>query len=171
MLSLYRSLSEKDRRRYAAVEAKKLGYGGIVYIATAFGCDEKTIKRGIVELDDDTSMMQESIRQKGGGRESKLEKNNNIDEIFLTILRENTAGDPMDEKVKWTNMTRKEICEGMKKEGISISKNIVKKLLKKHGYVKRKALKKKPQASIKTETSNLKEYQYCAMSTKKVTTQ
>lgn len=31
MQSLYESLSEKDRRRYAAIEAKKLGHGGIVY--------------------------------------------------------------------------------------------------------------------------------------------
>ncbi len=34
MRSLYDSLSEKDRRRYAAIEAKKLGHGGVVYIAT-----------------------------------------------------------------------------------------------------------------------------------------
>ena len=42
MKSLYNSLSEKDRRRYAAIEAKKLGHGGIRYIATLFDCDEKT---------------------------------------------------------------------------------------------------------------------------------
>ena len=28
----YQSLSEKDRRRYAAIEALKLGYGGISYM-------------------------------------------------------------------------------------------------------------------------------------------
>ena len=28
MRMLYQSLSEKDRRRYAAVEAEKLGHGG-----------------------------------------------------------------------------------------------------------------------------------------------
>jgi hypothetical protein len=28
MKNLYQSLSEKDRRRYAAIEAKKLGFGG-----------------------------------------------------------------------------------------------------------------------------------------------
>ncbi len=39
MKNLYNSLSEKDRRRYAAVEAKKIGYGGLVYIATLFECD------------------------------------------------------------------------------------------------------------------------------------
>jgi hypothetical protein len=33
MRGFYQSLSEKDRRRYAAIEAKKLGYGGISYMA------------------------------------------------------------------------------------------------------------------------------------------
>jgi len=49
----------------------------------------------------------------------------------------------MDEKIKWTNLTRREIAKEMAKEGIDVSRNIVKKLLKKHGYVKRKALKNK----------------------------
>ena len=33
MRSFYESLSEKDRRRYAAVEAAKLGRGGITYLS------------------------------------------------------------------------------------------------------------------------------------------
>ena len=53
MIALYDSLSEKDRRRYAAVEAQRLGHGGIIYIVTLFGCDEKTIKRGLSELGDE----------------------------------------------------------------------------------------------------------------------
>ncbi len=32
MQRYYESLSEKDRRRYAAIEAVKLGYGGQAYI-------------------------------------------------------------------------------------------------------------------------------------------
>jgi hypothetical protein len=36
MKKLYESLLEKDRRRYAAVEAKKLGHGGISYICSLF---------------------------------------------------------------------------------------------------------------------------------------
>jgi hypothetical protein len=35
MANCYGSLSEKDRRRYAAVEAAKLGHGGIAYIRAA----------------------------------------------------------------------------------------------------------------------------------------
>src|SRR2546429_667248 len=35
----YQSLSEKDRRRFAAVEAIRLGHGGPRYIAPVLGCD------------------------------------------------------------------------------------------------------------------------------------
>lgn len=49
MKNLYQSLSEKDRRRYAAIETKKLGYGGISYICRLFGCSEKSVKHGLSE--------------------------------------------------------------------------------------------------------------------------
>jgi len=156
MCSLYKNLSEKDRRRYAAIEAKKLGHGGIVYIATIFGCDEKTIRKGIAELDNEDCMAQTTIRRQGGGRTSKMEKYNNIDEVFLAVLKEHTAGNPMDEKVKWTHLTRNEICKEMAKSDIKISENIVKKLLKKHGYVKRKALKKKSTGTHKDRDQQFK---------------
>jgi len=51
MVNLYRSLSEKDRRRYAAIEADKLPHGGTEYIANLFGCDPKTIRRGSREVE------------------------------------------------------------------------------------------------------------------------
>jgi len=142
MRSLYDTLSEKDRRRYAAIEAKKLGHGGIVYIATLFDCDEKTIRKGIKEFTNKESLGQTTIRRSGGGRKPTIPNTPDIDEIFMEILREHTAGDPMDEKVKWTNLKRGEIREKLRKKGIKVSVNIVKKLLKKHGFVKRKALKK-----------------------------
>ena len=37
----------------------------------------------------------------------------------------------MDEKVKWTNLKRGEIRERLRKKGIKVSVDIVKKLLKK----------------------------------------
>ena len=50
MCRLYFSLSEKDQRYYAAVEAMKLGHGGINYIAELFGCCRQTVTAGIEEL-------------------------------------------------------------------------------------------------------------------------
>lgn len=66
MKELYASLNEKDRRRYAAVEALKLGRGGQVYIAQLFDCDEKTIRRGQRDLDDPPDVPPDRIRKKGG---------------------------------------------------------------------------------------------------------
>src|SRR3990167_9060991 len=53
----------------------------------------------------------------------------------------------MNENVLWTNLTQKEISAKMKTKGINISVTVVKQLLKKHGYVKRKAQKKKTMKS------------------------
>jgi hypothetical protein len=50
MQRVFQSLSERDRRSYAAVEACKLGHGGIGYISRLFGCDRKTVQRGLQEL-------------------------------------------------------------------------------------------------------------------------
>src|SRR5216683_1725648 len=46
----YQSLSEKDRRRFAALEAITLGHGGTRYIAQVLGCDPQTVKDGMREL-------------------------------------------------------------------------------------------------------------------------
>jgi len=50
MKHFFDSLSEKDRRRYAAVEAIKLGHGGIEYVAHILRCDPKTIRQGLDDL-------------------------------------------------------------------------------------------------------------------------
>jgi hypothetical protein len=67
MVNFYRSLSEKDRRRYAAVEAVKLGHGGRAYLAGLFGCDPDTIavgSRDVADLPSDAAAGR--IRKKGG---------------------------------------------------------------------------------------------------------
>ena len=71
MKAFYDSLSEKDRRRYAAVEAEKLGHGGVEYIAQVLGCDEKTIRHGrgdVEQLPGDDAAGR--IRKKGGSQAS-----------------------------------------------------------------------------------------------------
>lgn len=50
MVLFFNSLNERDRRRYAAVESIKLGYGGVSYISSIFGIDDKTINKGLEEL-------------------------------------------------------------------------------------------------------------------------
>jgi hypothetical protein len=66
MQRFFRWLSEKDRRRYAAVEAAKLGHGGVEYIARILACDPKTIRQGLRELEEAEDAAAGRIRKKGG---------------------------------------------------------------------------------------------------------
>lgn len=67
MKLFYDSLSEKDRRRFAALEAEKLGHGGVEYVASVVGCHRSTIQQGqkdIARLPEDAAPNR--VRKKGG---------------------------------------------------------------------------------------------------------
>jgi hypothetical protein len=71
MVLFYRSLSEKDRRRYAAVEAERVGYGGVEYVSKLFGCDPDTVCRGREDIEQlPTDDAAGRVRKKGGPKES-----------------------------------------------------------------------------------------------------
>ena len=70
MREFYGSLNEKDRRRYAALEACKLGHGGIAFVCRILGCDPKTVRRGIKELRNPLEIEPRKVRKKGRSKES-----------------------------------------------------------------------------------------------------
>ncbi len=67
MKTFFNSLREKDRRRYAAVEAAKLGPGGLAYLSALLGIDSHTIRRGEADLNDLPDVPPERVRKKGAG--------------------------------------------------------------------------------------------------------
>jgi hypothetical protein len=141
MQDYYESLSEKDRRRYAGIEAKKLGYGGIGYISKLLGCNYRTINRGMKDLEQQSKTSSPRIRRPGGGRKKALLTIPGINEAFLTVIETHTAGSPMDEDIKWTNLTRQQIADLLAEKGINISVTVVDQLLWEHKFRKRKAVK------------------------------
>lgn len=141
MRNLYQSLSEKDRRRYAAIEAKKLGYGGISYICRVLGCDEKSVNRGASELETILSPADKRIREAGGGRKKIVDTTVGIDEAFLAIMSPHTAGSPMDETIKWSNLGQEQIAELLAEKGYRVSVIVVEQLLDKYAFRRRKAFK------------------------------
>jgi hypothetical protein len=152
MKKYYATLSEKDQRRYAAIEALKLGQGGQSYFAKLLGCSEKTISRGLADLDEMSEQPQYEpmIRKPGGGRPRYAETYPEIDTQFQTVLKEHTAGDPMDEQVVWTDLTPAEIAALLNQppQPVSVSKTVVRQLLKKHHYRRRQAQKKQTLKSV-----------------------
>ena len=98
-----RSLPEDHRRRYAGVEALKLGRGGLTYIAQMLGMSRRTVYRGIRELEamaeDDSptrpSGGPERIRRRGAGR-PRLFRQPGLMSAAGHILDAHTAGSPTD---------------------------------------------------------------------------
>ncbi len=66
-----------------------------------------------------------------------------LEENFLKLLAEFTAGDPMREGVLWTNLSRRAISRRLAAMGTPVSRDTVRKLLRTHGLGQRKARKKK----------------------------
>lgn len=62
-------LDEQQRRWYVAVEANRVGHGGVRLLSQVTGLDEKTIQRGQQELEQGFGERPtERIRAPGGGR-------------------------------------------------------------------------------------------------------
>jgi hypothetical protein len=151
MRQFFESLSEKDRRRYAGIEALKYGHGGRNYIAHVLGCSRRTVSQGAKDVSGlSRAETEKRIRRPGGGRKSYQDIWGDIDEKFLHVLRDHTAGDPMDETVRWTDLRVKEIGQLLRDDhGIHVSKSVVRQLLKKHNYRRRKAQKKQTMKRVK----------------------
>lgn len=156
MKLVYEKLSEKDKRLYAAIEVRKLPRGGQSYISQILDCNRKTIQQGLKELSNPEMIQQDRIRREGGGRKAIVANNPQIENTFLGILKDYTAGDPMNKDIRWTNLTHKDIAERLTQEGFKVSEKIAKQLLKKHGYVKRKAQKQNPIGSSENRNEQFK---------------
>jgi len=151
MRRFYKTLSERDKRRYAGIEALKLGHGGIGYMAEVLGCSPKTVSQGIKEVEHlpEESQYDPRVRKPGGGRKRSTEIHPELEEQFLDVVKDYTAGDPMHEEVVWTNLTPREISDRLKeKHGVSVSTFVIRKLLRKHNYRRRKAQKQKTMKAV-----------------------
>jgi hypothetical protein len=75
MNMLLSRLDEQQRRWYVAVEANRVGYGGIRLLSQITGLDEKAIQRGQQELEQNFAQRPtEQVRLEGGGRQAVEKK-------------------------------------------------------------------------------------------------
>ena len=72
MRVFWHTLSERDRRRFAALEAARLGHGGLEYVAEVLGCSARTIERGAADLDQlPNDPAAGRVRRPGAGRKKR----------------------------------------------------------------------------------------------------
>ena len=116
-------------------------------MAGLLGCSRNTVAEGIRDLEalPEDSGYERQVRRAGGGRNRYGETHPGIDEQFLEVVADHTAGNPMDEDVRWTNLSRQAIADRLaERYGIRVSVTVIKQLMKAHHYRLRKAQKKSP---------------------------
>jgi len=141
----YQSLSEKDRRRFAALEAIKLGHGGTRSIAKVLGCDPQTVKDGMRELKqlpDDPAGSR--VRKPGGGRKKTEVTHADLTQQVQDTIKNRTAGDPMRHHVVWTDLTPQEIAKSLQEHSVCAAPRIVRRLLDRLGVARRHRAKGLP---------------------------
>lgn len=151
---LYDSLGEKDSRRLAGTLYKLTG--SLKYTCDLLQVSHKTVHKGSAEIDEERLPCPDGQRTKGGGRKAKWD-DEDLNSVFKEVIEPYVAGDPMNDKVKWTNLSRSEITELMKERGFSLSKNTVGKLLKNNGFKKRKIQKRKSLKRVKDRDAQFQE--------------
>src|SRR5882672_5078914 len=141
----YQSLSEKDRRRFAALEAVKLGHGGTRYIAKVLGCDPQTVKEGrreLKQLPEDPAGSR--VRKPGGGRKKTEVKHVDLTHQVQETIKNRTAGDPMRQHVVWTDLTPQEIAKSLQEHSVCVAPRIVRRILDGLGLARRQIAKVLP---------------------------
>ena len=136
--SLSPAMNERLRRRWAATEARSLGWGGVTAVAAATGLTRKTIHKGIREVeaegvDPGSVLPPERARRAGAGRKPIQQSQPGI-LAALELLVESTArGDPQS-PLRWTCKSTRRLAEELRRRKFRASPGKVGALLKEAGY-------------------------------------
>ena len=128
-------LNERTRRRWAAVEARALGRGGIARVAEATGLSRTTIGAGLRELaegreDEDASGR---LRNPGAGRKSLPVHDAGLVVALEKLVDPATRGDPMG-PLRWTCSSAALLARELQAAGQQVSERSVNRLLHELGY-------------------------------------
>ena len=142
MLSYYSQLNERDKRRYVALEAIKIGYGGKTYIRELFGVSDYLIRQGIMEVSNPVfadEIPEGKLRRIGGGRKKKELSHPEEVAALIALIERNKGGSPTNANVYWIHYKPRELVELLEEEySFKVSAGFVKRVLKDQGYKYRK---------------------------------
>jgi len=134
-------LDERQRRAFAAAEAKVLGRGGVSQVVAATGMARNTVMAGMQELDGSSNEFVSatplaaagSTRRSGGGRKSATHKDPGLVPDLLALVDPTSRGDP-ESPLRWTCKSLRVLADELKAGGHAISHVVVGRLLKDEGY-------------------------------------
>jgi hypothetical protein len=131
MMSIF---NERQTRLYAAEKAMAMGHGGIALMTQVSGLSERTIRRGIRELQAGSlGEMPERARRPGGGRKPTEQIDPSLVDDLELLMGETTAGDPM-RLLKWTTKSLRSLAKELSQRGHPASHTTVHRLLRELDY-------------------------------------
>jgi transposase len=125
-------LNERQRRAFAASEARTFGYGGIAAAARACGLAENTVRKGLRELDEQP-LAPGRVRKPGAGRPAAEERDPKLLDALRELVEADTRGDP-ERVLLWTSRSARNLADELAERGHPIGFRTVPKLLRKLGY-------------------------------------
>jgi hypothetical protein len=126
-------LNERDRRIYAASEAKAAGRGGIATVSRATGVARSTIGRGLKDLASAERLPAGRVRRAGGGRKALTETDPTLLSDLEALVEPDSRGDPMS-PLRWTCKSLRALASQLGEFGHKISHTVVGELLKAKGF-------------------------------------
>jgi hypothetical protein len=137
------TLNHEQRRLYAAVEANRLGRGGVGRIVELTGLCNQTVARGRRELSD--LLQGKSIKKERKpipGRPRIEQQYSGITAALEEMLSDEVAGSPEGEH-KWVRSSARRPAQRLKERGFSVAHNTVWRLLKRLGFSMRTNVRKR----------------------------
>ncbi|NTW88793.1 MAG: ISAzo13 family transposase [Desulfobulbaceae bacterium] len=135
-LNLEWALDERQRRLYAAAEAKAIGHGGITVVWKATGVARGSIQQGLKELVQRPEVMEinsRRIRRIGAGRKTSVADDAELLSALESLIEPATRGDP-ESPLRWTCKSLRQLESELVAQGYSVSHTSIGRLLKKLGY-------------------------------------
>jgi transposase len=126
-------LDERQRRLWAAAEARSAGRGGIAATARATGMAEDTIRKGVRELESGFSPGRGRVRRPGAGRKRLTERDPELVKDLERLVESGTRGDP-ELPLRWTSKSVRKLADGLRELGHRVSYRTVARLLRELGY-------------------------------------
>ena len=127
-IELLGDLDERGRRRWAAVEARALGRGGIATVALATGLSDRTIRTGLKELDDPTPLASRRQRQSGGGRKPLAITQPSLRDALDRLIEPTARGSPTN-PLRWTIQSTHRLARALREQGYAVSATSVRRML------------------------------------------